>query len=348
MGLLDRLFGRASPAPKDRLLAAALLRTVELVEPKLALARDWQARLAPGVTAAIDCARDVARQLTAPHALSPATWADDPLLRAAFPTAAQVDTVLAGARDLQRWFRTRPEAHEAVALLGVSVSQTRQLGAELVDGRVVQDVAIHRVTFSGHALRVVAADAEALQQATGARVFNDLMLAATRRLADTATRGKELKVVRAMLQARLRMLAAGERGLIDESADSGVDLGGDGEGSTDPAAAAAAERASIERQLADLDRSLGDLGTGPDALDRQLDLVRDTLLHAREVLSVAPRRLRVDAMNRVLPDDDPRGALIEFTHVTAPTGARALVTVSVARRDLPAGGLSIAAVERTL
>ncbi len=327
MGLLDRLFGRAAAAPEDRLQAAALQRAVELVEPKLALARDWQARLAPGVVAAIDCARDVARQLTAPHPLSPAAWADDPLLRAAFPTAAQIDTVLAGARDLQRWFRTRPEAAEAVALLGVSVSQTRQLGADVVDGRVVQDLAIHRVTFSG----------------VGARVFNDLMLAATRRLAEAATRGKELNIVRAMLQARLRMLAAGERGLIDESADSG-----DTDASADPAAAAAAERASIERQLAELDRSLGDLGSGPDALDRQLELVRDTLLHAREALAVAPRRLRVDAMNRVLPDDDPRGALIEFTHVAAPTGARALVTVSVARRDLPSGGLSIAAVERTL
>ena len=343
MGLLDRLFGRAAAAPEDRLMAAALQRAVELVEPKLALARDWQVRLVPGVAAAIDCARDVARQLTAPHPLSPAAWADDPLLRAAFPTAAQIDTVLAGARDLQRWFRTRPEAAEAVALLGVSVSQTRQLGADVVDGRVVQDLAIHRVTFSGHALRVVAADAEALQQAVGARVFNDLMLAATRRLAEAATRGKELNVVRAMLRARLRMLAAGERGLIDESAD-----GGDADVGADPAAAAGAERASIERQLADLDRSLGDLGSGPDALDRQLELVRDTLLHAREALAVAPRRLRVDAMNRVLPDDDPRGALIEFTHVAAPTGARALVTVSVARRDLPSGGLSIAAVERTL
>jgi hypothetical protein len=343
MGLLDRLFGRAAAAPEDRLQAAALQRAVELVEPKLALARDWQARLAPGVVAAIDCARDVARQLTAPHPLSPAAWADDPLLRAAFPTAAQIDTVLAGARDLQRWFRTRPEAAEAVALLGVSVSQTRQLGADVVDGRVVQDLAIHRVAFSGHVLRVVAADIDALQQAVGARVFNDLMLAATRRLAEAATRGKELNIVRAMLQARLRMLAAGERGLIDESADSG-----DTDASADPAAAAAAERASIERQLAELDRSLGDLGSGPDALDRQLELVRDTLLHAREALAVAPRRLRVDAMNRVLPDDDPRGALIEFTHVAAPTGARALVTVSVARRDLPSGGLSIAAVERTL
>lgn len=343
MGLLDRLFGRAAAAPEDRLQAAALQRAVELVEPKLALARDWQARLAPGVVAAIDCARDVARQLTAPHPLSRATWADDPLLRAAFPTAAQIDTVLAGARDLQRWFRARPEAHEAVALLGVSVSQTRQLGADVVDGRVVQDLAIHRVAFSGHVLRVVAADIDALQQAVGARVFNDLMLAATRRLAEAATRGKELNVVRAMLRARLRMLAAGERGLIDESAD-----GGDTDAGADPAAAAGAERASIERRLADLDRSLGDLGSGPDALDRQLELVRDTLLHAREALAVAPRRLRVDAMNRVLPDDDPRGALIEFTHVAAPTGDRALVTVSVARRDLPAGGLSIAAVERTL
>lgn len=342
MGLLDRLFGRTPPAPQDPLLAAASARAVELIEPRLALARDWQNRLAPGVSAAIDCARDVARQITDVHRLSAATWADDPLLRAVFATATQIDTVLAGARDLQRWFRLHPDATEAVALLGVSVAETRQFGAEEIDGRVMNDVQTRHLGFSGHTLRVVAADADALRQATGARVFNDLMLAATRRLAEAATQGKELNIVRAMLQARLRMLAQDERGLMDESADSADDE------RADPVAAQAAERASIERQLADLQRSLGDLGSGPDGLERQLDLVRDTLLHARETLRVAPRQLRVDHMNRVLDDDDPRGAAIAFAYAAAPTGSRALIGVQVARSAMPAGGLAIAAVERAL
>ena len=57
MGLFDRLFGRQPAAGSDPLLGKALDRTVEVVEPKLALVRDWRNRLAPGVTAAIGIAR---------------------------------------------------------------------------------------------------------------------------------------------------------------------------------------------------------------------------------------------------------------------------------------------------
>jgi hypothetical protein len=46
VGLLDRLFGRTAAVSQDPLLPAALQRAVELIEPRLALARDWRARLA--------------------------------------------------------------------------------------------------------------------------------------------------------------------------------------------------------------------------------------------------------------------------------------------------------------
>jgi hypothetical protein len=53
-------------------------------------------------------------------------------------------------------------------------------------------------------------------------------------------------------------------------------------------------------------------------------------------------------MNTVLDEGQTAGQTIEFVHIQAPRIARAFAAVRVQRADVPAGGLSIAAVERTL
>lgn len=336
MGLFDRLFGRQALPARDPLIEAALQRAVELVEPRLSLARDWKARLTPAVVAAIDCARDAVARLEPVHPMTRSHWADDPLLRAVFPTADAVDATLRSARDVHRFFRNERHAEHALAVVGLQVERVSTFGSDLDNGRMLEDVQVEQLQCSAHQLRVVAADIDGLQRATGTRVFNDLMLLATRRLADAASRSKEIVVVRAMLQARLRMLDNEEEGILSDDAQDS------------PKGDRAARRADLEAQIRRLGDTLADLGSGTDALDRQLDLVRDTLLHAREALNIVPLRLRVDAMNRVLPDDDPRGHLIELQHVPGARVHRAFFAVSISRRNLPDGGLNIQAAERSL
>jgi hypothetical protein len=113
MGLFDRLFGRQPAAGSDPLLGRALDRAVEVVEPKLALARDWRNRLAPGVSAAIEIARSGAQCLQDIHDLAPQRWSADPVLRAIFANADSVTTVLARMREVQRHFRQPTAGEEA-------------------------------------------------------------------------------------------------------------------------------------------------------------------------------------------------------------------------------------------
>lgn len=338
MGLLDRLFGRAAAPTQAPLLQAALQRAVELIEPKLALARDWQSSLTPGVEAAISCARDVAGRLEPVLPLSRAAWSDSALLRAAFATPEAVDETLRTAREVQRFFRTHADAAQVCAVLGMQFKRVRQFDRDLVDGQVVEDVQLERASFQAHQLKVVAADPEALRQAAGARVFNDLMLAAARRLAEAAARGKDLSVVRAMLQARLRMLERDEGSLFSDEPDV----------ANDGIADLQAQRTEIELQLTSLSDSIAATGTGADALERQLEIARNALLHAREVLHIERQQLRLDSMNRVLPQDDPRGRLVSFETAQGVGADRAFVAVSIRRQDMPDGGLRIGAVERTL
>lgn len=338
MGLFDRLFGRQAAAASDPLLGKALDRTAEVVEPKLAVVRDWRKRLTPGVAAAIEVARAGAQCLQQVHDLSVANWGTDPLLRAAFATAGSVNEVLARMREVQRFFRSPGAGDEAFAVLGMAFATRKVLAAGLVGDQVCREVEQTQVNFGDHRIRIVAASAEAMRQAAGVQIFNELLLAATRELAGADARRKELNVERAMLQARLRMLEQNESAL----------LAGEGEDRDDDDADPLAARAELQRRLDEMNAAMAQYGGGIEGLDRQLDIVRDTLLSARESIRIGSHSLRVDAMNNVLDEADGRGTPIEFVHVQAPRMSRAFAAVRVQRADLPAGGLSIAAVERTL
>ena len=337
MGLFDRLFGRQPAAGSDPLLGKALDRTVEVVEPKLALARDWRSRLAPGVTAAIEIARAGAQCLQPVHDLSPANWSSDPLLRAAFANADAITQALGRMRDLQRFMRAPGAAAEAYAVLGMAFETRKVLGPALVGEQVRSEVERMQVNFGDHRIRIVAADAEAMRQAAGVRIFNELLLGASHQLARADERRKELNVERAMLQARLRMLEHNEGALSEE-------FGGKESDAADPLA----ERADMQRRLEELNAAMAQYGGGTEGLDRQVDIVRDALLSARELVRIEPRRLRLDAMNTLLEEAQGGGQEVEFVHVQAPRIARAFAAVRVQQVDVPAGGLSISAVERTL
>ena len=337
MGLFDRLFGRQPATAADPLLGKALDRTVEIVEPKLAFARDWRARLTPGVAAAIEFSRAAAQRMQQVHDLSPAAWGADPLVRAAFATGDSVTQALGRMREVQRYFRAPGAGDEAYAVLGMAFQTRKVLGAGLVGDQVRQEVERQQVSFADYRIRIIAANADEMRQATGIRVFNELLLAATRGLAQADERRQEINVSRAMLQARLRMLEAREGTLTE-------DLGGDGEEGADPLA----ERAELQRRLDEMNATMAQYGAGTEGLDRQLEIVRDTLLSARELVHIDTHRLHLDSVNTVLDESQARGPVIEFEYLKAPKMSRAFVPVRILRTDVPAGGLSIAAVERTL
>ncbi len=333
MGLFDRLFGRKPADARDPLLGRALDRTVEVVEPKLAVLPDWKGRLAPGVAAAIEFARAGAQTLHRVHDLSAAQWSADPLLRAAFANAGSVTQVLARMRELQRQFRSPATGDEAFGMLGMAFTTRKVLGAALVDGQVRHEVERMQAEFGDHRIPTVASSADELRQAVGVRIFNQLLLYATRELAGADARRKELNVERAMLQARLRMLEQQEGALFDAADEA-----------TDPLA----QRVELQRRLDGMNAAMAQYGGGTEGLDRQLDIVRDALVSATQSVRIAPHALRLDAMNAVLAESDSGGTSVEFVLVQSPELSRAVAAVRVRRGDMPSGGLAISAVERTL
>ena len=334
MGLLDRLFGRRSDDGSDELLTRALDRTVEVVEPRLALASDWRARLTPGVEAAVDFARSTASELQDFHEAAPAAWNADPLVRAMFATADDVRTSLGRSDELRGFLGQTDAGSDCYAVLGADFATRRVLGAALEGDQVRHDAALTQAHFGAHRIRIVADSPEPLRRAVGVRVFNELLLAATRRLAEADQQRKDLDVTRALLQARLRMLERGESALEPS-------------GATGESGDVALERADVERQLAAMTGAMENLGAGVQGIDRKLDIVRDTLLVATQSVRVERRTLRLDAMNNVI-DEAQGGAPIEFLLITTREFTRAYVPIHIRKSDVPQGGLRFADAERVL
>lgn len=340
MSLFDRLFARRrgeTAAGDDALIASAAERAAQVVEPRLALLPDYLKRMRPALEVTIAHVREFVVGLGGAREASAAAWSRDATIRAVFVRAEDVAATISRSREVQRFFRQNPSAHEIYATLGMALTEKTVLAPALVDGVLQQDVKRTQLSFGDHRLAIVGGSEDEFRRAIGQAMFNQYLLNVVQQLAARDRQRKDLDVARSLLRARLRMLQERERPLAEAMDDNAAD---------DPLA----EVADLERQLARSDEASGALGGGIDALDRTLDLLTQTLSHPGESVSVEPRRVRLDHDNTV-QTDGAAGDEIEFAWLkiaSDPPRTRAAVLIRFARSDLQAGGLNIGAAERAL
>jgi hypothetical protein len=344
MGLFDALFGklesgqRRAGAADDAVLREALERAVEVVEPRLKILPRYADRLRPALQTAVSQIRGDIGAIDAVHDASAQGWSSDPVVRATFARPADIAPVFSRAREVQRWFRSNPAATEVYAALGMSYDERQVLAPALVDGAVRQDVMRRQVLFGDHRVAFVGGSDDELRRAVGRAVFNQLLLNAAEALSGRDKQRKQLELTRSLLQARLRMLRHQESPLSSAL---------EGDGAADPTV----EIRSLEDALARSTEAAQELGGGPDALDRALDMLANVLSHPAEGVQVSRERRRVDEFNNMVEVEDGVGADIEFTALriaSEPPRTRAAVLMRFARADLGRGGLAIDEVAATL
>ncbi|MFN7571485.1 MAG: hypothetical protein ACK5TK_08535 [Betaproteobacteria bacterium] len=339
MGLFDRLFERRRGRPEadeDDIVKLAAERAAEIVDPRLKLLPRYVERLRPALETTIEHIRATVTGLGAPREASAAAWSTDPTIRALFARADDVAAVVSRAREVQKFFRQNAAASEVFAALGMAFEERTVLAPALVDGVLRQDVARTQLSFGDRRVAVVGATELEFRRAIGHLIYNQYLLNTAQRLAGQDRQRKDLTVTRSLLRAKLRMLQGRETTLADEMAD--------GE-SADPVAAIA----DLERQLERTDDAFEGLGGGVDALEKEFEILIQTLSHPGQSVEIAERRLRIDHYNTVQTDGG--GDEIEFSVLriaTDPPRTRAAVLIRFARTDLRAGGLNFGAAERAL
>jgi hypothetical protein len=335
MGLFRRLLGRETAADNaDEQETREIVERMVKLSPQLRLATQYQKRLAQAVGTSLAYVGELVNALPGAHEACASAWSTDPVIHAFFATPDDVAEALSRSANLRAHFEQNPLAREAFGVLGMTMTERRVLGTVQKGDTLLSDVAQTTVSFSDHQVRVCGATEAELRQEIVRRVLDQLTLEGIAKIEDDASRRDLLQRERALLKARLQLL---ER----QGAGMGAVLGSG-------ATVDFAELAHLQAEIDENDRHLADLGSQTDALDRQLETIRDVLAEPALHLFVATRKLRLNRMNVIAEDtaaDD--GAEIEFRVAripASPAGMRAFSLVRFARADLlPAPSLDDAA-----
>jgi hypothetical protein len=206
----------------------------------------------------------------------------------------------------------------------MAMTERRVLGAKLEGLEVRSDVMRTTVSFEDHQVRVCGLTETQLRREVVRRVLDQLALEGLSHVEADTSRRDALQQERALLKARMQLLERGGVGMSQVVGGSAVpDL---------------AERAKIQSLMDENEQSLANLGLKTDALQRELQLICDVLADPASHLDVMRKRLRLNAMNVVIEENDPVPAEeIEFRLARLPAGPgawRAFALVRFARCDL--------------
>ena len=332
MGLFDRIFGRRTV---DRAAEAraveAIERIIQLTNPRLRFARRYKSRLTPATLTAMDYARSLVAAAAPEREASAAAWASDPYLRAFFATTDDLVRALSRSREVQTWFEANHAAHAISIVLSMLLVERRVLGVALEGGELRRDVPQTTVSFTDYRARICGPSESELRQDLERRIVDQLALTGVAKAAEDQSQRSVLEQERALLRARLRMLESQGAGLTALSGKAPVD---------------ASQYERLHSELAINEGNLKSLATGSEALDFQLERIREVLASPQEHFFVASKRLRLNRMNIVLVDNDPQpGETLELQIArvpipNAPAEMRTFMLVRFPRADLvPRGAL---------
>ncbi|GAB6851857.1 hypothetical protein [Paraburkholderia kururiensis] len=325
MGMLSWMWHRNTavpPAASDE-VRDAVERIVKL-HPQLRLVGQYEAHLGRAVSVSLQYVEGLVESLPPAREASAAAWSSDACIHAFFTAPDDVAPALSRSTDLQHFFDECPAAGEVFAVLGMAMTERRAPGAKQVGLEVRSDVMRTTVSFGDYQVRVCGLTETLLRREIVRRVLDQLALEGLSHVeADTARRDA-LQQERALLKARMQLLERGGVGMRQVmGSGTAPDL---------------AERAKIQSLMDENERSLADLGLQTDALQRELQLICDVLADPASHLDVTRKRLRLNAMNVVLEDNDPaKGEEIEFRLARLPADPgtwRAFALVRFSRADL--------------
>ena len=319
MGLLSRwLTRRAEPEPADDEQAKEIVERIVGLCPSLRLARNYAARLRPAAQHTIAYLDRLVDELPPAREASASAWATDPYIHAFFATPDEVCVPFNRSHALNDMFSAHPLADEVFAVLGMAIDERHIFGVGQHGETTQTDIAQTTISFSDHQVRVCGESEAALRREIVLRIVDQLVLEGIGKIEADTARQDALERERALLKTRLTILerqGAGVRSLLGSDASSNY-----------------AEVARLQAQIEENDQALAQLGLKTEALERHLDVICGVLTAPDAHFYVLRSTYRLDRMNVVVGDGDPRPAHdIEFRLARLPASPNAIRVFSTVR-----------------
>lgn len=284
-GLLHRLHGwmlerrAAREANQERVaaIAEAIEEVVSGTEPRLRALSGYDRLLWPVVYRTLGYVTGLIARLPPPIELSRVAWQWDPHVNAFFASASDLPLVLSRTRELQDFFRRRPGATQAFAIMTSTRKEKQVFGISLQEDMVRRDVAQTSVGFLEPLLLGPSATESEVREEARRCALKLFIGLARERVSKFQGRREGLERERQIQEARLRSLRARARNQA-------------------PNAEVQVKIAAAERSLAENADELKALGGPRIRLEAVLEEVRAVLAAPEDQLILAPASLRVDRL----------------------------------------------------
>jgi hypothetical protein len=322
---LARLAGSGPSATAPRcdpvLLRRAIEQVVDGVDPRLRAVPGYARKLTPAVERTIAYFTECGQWLAAPVEFSTRRWAGDPLVRALFATAAELQRFFSDDPGVRAYFHEHPLADEVYIGLGVTRHERHGFGVAM-SGEVIQREAPQIViSFSDYRLFGACDNEQQLRQNIEQRGFGFLIGEALERIVEQERSAHGREHEQQMLELRLRGLTQ-KRGAMDSlyyESHAGLDD----------------EIAMLRARLMHAREALAPGRGDATVLDDYIAGISAVLADPERYVKRATVRLRINRMNIKVEAPDAPADELTFSEVTIGSRPpRAVILTRFPRSDL--------------
>lgn len=276
-----RLEAQRAARLREAAVAAVTERLVQDTDPVIRNVSGYGRRLREPVERALAYIDLLVAAVPPPVALDSARWDKTPLARALFLGPAEMEAFLRGSAELKEFFRRRPQAAAAVAVL-TATRRERVIFGTALEGEIVRrDVSQVAVEFAD--IQIVApgaTEAEARQELKF-RTLKLFTVHALKRMLEVDALREELSEQRRILEMKLRIQQSRAEPLAAE-------WGGEDRAAPPPDPGS--------RILEEIDRRLLELAPGRSSAVAHLEHLADALSRPEAVMTAQAYRLSLNWM----------------------------------------------------
>lgn len=288
--LFQSIFGVESERGRytESLIREAIERAVEGTDPSLRGLLRYRNKLREPVLHAMDHVVELVDALDEPIDASRSSLGENPLLRAFFVSADQMEQVFREKQETDLTQKTDAGGQKFCGLLVTQKEERTIFGADLVGDTVVRDVPQITVSFTDHRILDSSVDEDQTRRMLKRRAFDHLLTLALSRISKLSNMGGTLQRRRDLLQAKLNTLHRGHWGFDFQPAAKVSDV------------------PELEKQLNEIETDLSKIGWTDDNLQMNLDILCDVLSHSELHLWAGHSEVIIDRMGikRERPTDE--------------------------------------------
>lgn len=337
---LSSLFSTSGKPPSgvdDSLIDAAIDRVIEGTDKRLQGLGSYRRQLREPVKKAVIHITNLIDALPEPVEISRRTYGNDPRLHAFFASFSHMQEKVGAAKTVEAYLEQVPVGDNSriYGLLSIQWEEKSRLGTVLHDEHIQREVQQVVVNFINHNFLGPSVSSDEAMLNLKKRTFDFMIEITLERIIAERTRHAELEQQRLLLKRKLKTMKAGNWGL---------------EEMLRPEMSGEKDFSLLEAEIVSVEHELERMGANHQVLDRNLQIIKHTLGHPEELLSMRSIQLKLDSMN--IRDDTSTAANVhelKLTEVYSCIGAaRILLPGWFPVNELPAERKPIAEAMRYL